>query len=210
MNGVNQGGVASLNPTTGALMPWAATGIAPPAGPGGCEANVTDISVRATTAYVTAEAPHPGCWEGYYAANIADGVAHLQLHCLGGSVGLAIANGWMYRASHNHDCSKNAGGYVGPNNANNFIWYRLQAHRLSDGRLGHWTPKTNGGSPGTTTTVGPQVIASDGTQIFVGGDFSAAQRARPSRVSPASRLRAATRLPTSRRRRGSPRRRPAR
>jgi hypothetical protein len=172
VNGVTQGAVASLNTTTGALMPWAATGVAPRPAQGGCESHVTDIITSGNTAYVTAESPPPGCWEGYYAANITDGALVYNMHCLGGSVGLAIANGWMYRASHNHDCSKQAGGYIGPNNANNFIWYRLQAHRLSDGRLGHWSPRTNGGSPGTTTTVGPQVIASDGTNIYTGGDFS--------------------------------------
>ncbi len=64
------------------------------------------------------------------------------------------------------------GGYVGPNNSNNFVFHRLEAHRLSDGRLGHWSPNTDGGSPGTSTTVGPQVMATDGTQLFVGGDQS--------------------------------------
>ena len=117
-------------------------------------------------------APSPGCYEGYYKANIADGSLIYNQHCLGESVGLAIAHGLVYRASHNHDCSKQPGGYVGPNNADNFIWYRLQVHRESDGRLGHWSPTTNGGSPGTSTTVGPQVIATDGSSIFTGGDFS--------------------------------------
>lgn len=172
VDGQLQGGVASLNPTTGALEPWAATGVSPRLAQGGCDANVTDILIQGTIAYVTAEAPQPGCWEGYYAANISDGSLIYNERCLGGSAALAIANGWMYRGSHNHDCSKNVGGFVGPNNANNFIWYRLEAHRLSDGRLGHWSPTTNGGSPGTTTTVGPQVMASDGTNIYVGGDFS--------------------------------------
>ena len=153
-------------------MPWAATGVSPRLANGGCDANLTDIVIQGTIAYVTAEAPSPGCWEGYYAANIADGSLIYNERCLGGSAALAIANGWLYRGSHNHDCAKNVGGYVGPNNANNFVWYRLESARLSDGRLGHWTPKMNGGSTGTTTTVGPQVLATDGTQIFVGGDQS--------------------------------------
>jgi chitodextrinase len=172
VNNLPNPGVASLSPTTGAVQPWAAHGVSPRLANGGCDANVTDIIAQGTTAYVTSEAPNPGCWEGYYAANISDGALIYNMHCLGGSVGLAIANGWMYRASHNHDCSKNDGGYVGPNNANAFIWYRLEAHRLSDGRLGHWSPTTNGGSPNTSTTVGPQVIATDGTNIYTGGDFS--------------------------------------
>jgi chitodextrinase len=172
VNGISQPGVTSLNPTTGAPMPWASHGVSPRLANGGCDANVTDIIAQGSIAYVTSEAPNPGCWEGYYAANISDGSLVYNMHCLGGSVGLAIANGWMYRASHNHDCSKQEGGYVGPNNANAFIWYRLVAHRLSDGQMAHWSPTTNGGSPGTSTTVGPQVIATDGTNIWTGGDFS--------------------------------------
>ena len=172
INGLPQAAIASLDPTTGATRPWAATGQAPRLANGGCDSNLTDIKVQGTIAYVTAEAPNPGCWEGYYAANISDGSLIYNERCLGGSAALQPLNGWVYRGSHNHDCSKQPGGYVGPNNANNFVWYRLEAHRLSDGRLGHWSPKMNGGSPGTTTTVGPQVLATDGTQIFVGGDQS--------------------------------------
>lgn len=173
INNQIQGGIASLNPTTGAVRPWAATGIIPRVtGGNGCDSNTTDIRISGNVAYATSEAQRPGCWEGYYAANLSDGSLIYNEACLGGSTGLAIVGGWMYRSSHNHDCAKQPGGYVGPNNSNNFIWYRLEAHRLSDGYLGHWTPKMNGGSPGTSTTVGPQVIATDGNQIYVGGDQS--------------------------------------
>jgi hypothetical protein len=172
INGQPQAAIASLNPTTGALMPWAATGIVPRPANGGCTGQTSDIIVQGTTAYVTASSVEPGCWEGYYAANISDGSLIYNEACLGGSVSLAIVNGWMYRGSHNHDCAKNPNGYVGPNNANNFVWNRLETHQLSTGRLGHWTPKMNGGSPNTATTVGPLVMATDGTQLFVGGDES--------------------------------------
>ena len=108
-NGTVTPGVVSLNPTTGAMMPWAANGIMPRPTVGGCNGITQDIIISGTIAYVTAEGEEPGCWEGYYAANIADGSLVYNEHCLGGSVGLAIANGWMYRASHNHDCSKQRG-----------------------------------------------------------------------------------------------------
>ena len=172
INGQPQAAIASLDPTTGALRPWAATGIAPRMANGGCDANLTDIVVSGSTAYVTAEAPRPGCWEGVYAANISDGALIFNEWCLGGSTSLAVAQGWLYRGSHNHDCTKNAGGFTGPNNPDLFVWYRLEVHSLTDGRQGHWSPNTNGGSPGTSTTVGPQVMATDGNQIFVGGDQS--------------------------------------
>jgi hypothetical protein len=172
VNGQPQEAIASLDPTTGELEEWQATGVAPRLANGGCDANLTDIVISGSTAYVTAEAPRPGCWEGVYAANVSDGELLWNMKCLGGSTSLAIAQGWLYRGSHMHDCAKNVNGFTGPNDPDAFIWYRLQVHSLGDGRLGHWTPNTNGGSPGTSTTVGPQVMATDGNQVFIGGDQS--------------------------------------
>jgi hypothetical protein len=172
VNGQPQEGIASLDPTTGELEEWQSTGVSPRLANGGCDANLTDIVVSGSIAYVTAEAPRPGCWEGVYAANISDGALLWNAKCLGGSTSLAVAHGWIYRGSHTHDCGKNVGGFTGPDDPDDFFWYRLQVHRSSDGRLGHWTPNTNGGAPGTSTTVGPQVMATDGTQVFVGGDQS--------------------------------------
>lgn len=171
INGVNQAAIASLDPTTGARRTWDATGVAPRMADGGCDSRVTDIVIDGTITYVTAESQRPGCWEGVYSADVADGELNFNYSCLGGSTSLAVAQGWIYRGSHNHDCAKNAGGYTGPRTDIN-TWHRLQVHNAADGRLGHWSPNTNGGSPGTDTTVGPQVMATDGTQIFVGGDQS--------------------------------------
>jgi len=171
INGETQGAIASLDPTNGSLEDWDATGVAPRSAQGGCDSRVTDIVISGPTAYVTAESPRPGCWEGVYSADVADGELNFNYTCLGGSTSLAVAHGWVYRGSHNHDCAKNEGGFTGPKNNVN-TWYRLQVHSAADGQMGHWSPNTNGGSPGTSTTVGPQVMATDGTQIFVGGDQS--------------------------------------
>ncbi len=170
IDGHNQAAIASLDPTTGSLRAWDAEGVAPRVSHGdGCDSRVTDIVTEGSTAYVTAESQRPGCWEGVYSANISDGSLNFEYSCLGGSTSLAVAHGWLYRGSHNHDCAKNPGGYTGPRTKLN-VWHRLEVHSIVDGRLGHWSPNTNGGSPGTDTTVGPQVMATDGTQIFVGGD----------------------------------------
>ncbi len=171
INGQSQAAIASLDPSTGALRQWRATGVAPRLANGGCDSHLTDIVTSGDVAYVTAESPRPGCWEGVYSADISDGELNFNYSCLGGSTSLAVAHGWLYRGSHNHTCAKNPGGYTGPKNNIN-TWHRLQVHSVTDGRLGHWSPNTNGGSPGTSTTVGPQVMATDGTQIFVGGDQS--------------------------------------
>lgn len=172
VDGQNQPAIASLDPNTGSLRQWQATGIVPRKSNGdGCDARVTDIVTSGTVAYVTAEGTQAGCWEGVYSADISDGSVNFNYECLGGSMSLALVNGWLYRGSHNHDCAKNPGGYTGQTSNIN-IWHRLQVHRITDGRLGHWSPNTNGGSTGTETTVGPLVMATDGTQVFVGGDES--------------------------------------
>ena len=127
INGVSQAGDRLGQPDHGRTHAVGGDRHRAPPRQRGCDANLTDIQIQGTIVYATAEAPNPGCWEGYYAANLADGSLIYNYPCLGGTVGLAFANGWVYRGSHNHDCGKNAGGFVGPNNSNNFVWYRLEA-----------------------------------------------------------------------------------
>ena len=49
------------------------------------------------------------------------------------------------------------------------MWYRLNAMSISDGTFVHWSPNTNGAG---SDHVGPHAMATDGVQLFVGGDFS--------------------------------------
>ncbi len=114
INGQPQAAIASLNPTTGALDAVGRDRRRTAPANGGCDTASPTSSSSGSIAYVTADGPSPGCWEGYYAANISDGSLIYNERCLGGSVGLAVVSGWMYRGSHNHDCAKNPGGYVGP------------------------------------------------------------------------------------------------
>ena len=135
VNGVLQGAIASLDPTTGATRPWAATGIIPRPLQGGCTANGEGLIVSGGIAYVTAEAREAGCWEGIYAANIADGSVVWEITCAGAGQGLAVIGPWLYKASHLHDCGRTPGpaGFVGPRSSTEFIWYRLNAWRAADG-----------------------------------------------------------------------------
>ena len=52
-------------------------------------------------------------------------------------------------------------------------WHLLD-QSLTDGTLGHWTPITNIGKPGLAglAGLGPHAMATDGSQLFVGGDFT--------------------------------------
>jgi hypothetical protein len=161
--------IASLDPASGDQRPWAATGIIPRPPSGECHAAVSDIEIVGTTAYVSSEGDEPGCYEGVYAARVSDGSVIWNDLCLGASQTVAVVGGWLYKGSHQHDCSRVPNGYVGPTNFNDFIWSRITTVRLSDGALGHFSPNTNGAGD---THVGPLASATDGTQLFIAGDFT--------------------------------------
>ena len=172
VDGVTTGGMVSVNPVTGALERWDANAVQPIATR--CAGRVTDIVAQGDTAYVTAEGDPPGCYEGIYAARISDGQINWNSSCLGATLGLEILDGVIYKASHQHDCAfvpgDARGGFVGGTSRNTFIWQRLTALDITDGSFLHWAPNTNavtGSNP-----VGPHVIATDGSQLFVGGDFT--------------------------------------
>ncbi len=171
VNGNFIGGMASVSPTSGALQTWQANTDQPINT--NCVGRVTDIVASGDTAFVTGEGDPPGCYEGTYSARISDGHMNWLSSCLGASQGLALLNGLLYKASHQHDCAFNTGdargGYVGATSRDAFTWYRMVAQDTTSGGFTHWSPNTNGAM---TTHVGPHVIATDGTQMFVGGDFT--------------------------------------
>ena len=179
VNGVSSGGMASLDPTTGATEEWDANADAPAGQPinTNCAGRVSDIVVQGTHAYVTGVGDPPGCFEGTYDADIATGQLNWLSSCLGASQGLTIMNNILYKGSHQHDCAFNQGGayggFVGGTGRAVFIHHYLVAQNLSDGSFVHWTPNTN--SSGTAAT-GPHTITNDGTQIIVGGDFTTVNR----------------------------------
>jgi hypothetical protein len=171
VNGVSSGGMASLDPTTGATEEWDAN-TAQPINTN-CAGRVTSIVAQGTSAYVTGAGDPPGCYEGTYSANISNGAVNWLSSCLGASQGLTIMNNILYKGSHQHDCAFNqggaSGGFVGGTGRGGFIHHHLVGQNLADGTFVHWSPNTNGSGSAAT---GPHVMANDGTQIIVGGDFT--------------------------------------
>jgi hypothetical protein len=100
---------------------------------------------------------------------VSDGVLVWSDNCLGATQTVTVIGGWLYKGSHQHDCARVPGGYVGPTNPDDFIWNRITSFRLSDGAIGHFSPNTNGAGD---SHVGPLASATDGTQLFVVGDFT--------------------------------------
>ncbi len=174
VDGAATGGLVSFDPTNGDVQPWAASASQPINT--NCGGRVTDIVSDGTTAFVTAEGDPPGCYEGTYAASISDGAMLWNSECLGATQGLAVMNGVLFKASHQHDCAFSEGGafggFVGGTARDAFIHRYLAGQDVTDGSFVHWTPQTNATSTGGTTSVGPQVMAADGTNLVVGGDFT--------------------------------------
>ena len=107
-NGDSTGGMASLDPTTGATRSWAANSVQPINT--NCVGRVSDIASTRGTAYVTGEGDPPGCYEGTYSADIPNGELNWNSSCLGASQGDRRLDSVLYKGSHQHDCAFDEGG----------------------------------------------------------------------------------------------------
>jgi hypothetical protein len=172
INGVTEPGAGAVDPTAGTTTePWGANIVPddsscyPPA--------VKDIIISGGVGYLTSEGTGGGCFDGDYAVtlNLSQGDPLLwQNDCLGATQALVIVHGYLFKGSHAHDCAYAPGGFPQVNNLSGTGWvtWHLLDQSLTDGTLGHWTPNTS--SPGSG--LGPRVMATEGNQLFLGGDFT--------------------------------------
>jgi hypothetical protein len=162
VNGRPQHAVAAVDPVTGASLPFPAASAVPPA-TSSCDSVIKDLTTDATRVYAAAEGTGGGCFDGTFAANVADGSLLWRNFCLGATQAIELVGGYLYKGSHAHDCSAVPGGFAQLPSGKN---YHLLAQNLDTGFLGPWYPATNG------KPLGPEVFATDGRQLFVGGDFA--------------------------------------
>ncbi|HTW20406.1 MAG TPA: LamG domain-containing protein [Mycobacteriales bacterium] len=169
--GQSEHAIGSLDPTTGAPETWLSNTILPNTPT--CNSDGTDVYINGTVAYVAGEGAQPGCYDGDFAANVSDGSLVWNSPCEGATQALMMVDGVLYKGSHMHDCSYNeggaGGGFTGALARSFFVVYRLIAQNPADGTFEHWSPNTNGSNG---TNLGPLAMATDGTQLFVGGDFT--------------------------------------
>jgi hypothetical protein len=166
INGVFQNAVGSFDPTTGAAEPFAAASIIPYTPPG-CISSVKDIVINGGVAYIAGEGTGGGCFDGDLAARVSDGSLVWQNDCLGATQSLVVINNWLYKGSHAHDCAYSPGGFPqADSSGGSEILHHLLNQSLTDGTLGHWT-----GANTDNNNLGPRVMATDGTQLFLGGSF---------------------------------------
>jgi len=171
INGVAQNAAGAVDPAVGATtVPWRANIV--PWNPPNCTSAVKTIVISGSTAYLGAEGTGGGCFDGDFAVKLGTGAQPtdtLAWHndCLGATQALVVIDGSLFKGSHAHDCAFTPGGFPqNPETAGPYVTYHLLDQSLTDGTLGHWTPNTN------ATVLGPRVMATDGRQLFLGGDFT--------------------------------------
>jgi hypothetical protein len=177
INGVAQNSVWAVDPVNGTTnWPWGLSPTFMPHNPS-CQSTVQNIVFSGSTAYLAAQGNGGGCFDGDFAVSLGSTDTLLwQNDCLGATQALAVVNGFLFKGSHAHDCAWVPGGFPEVRFANgNRVGWHLLDQSLADGTLGHWTPNTNIGFGSTWPGVGglgPHAMATDGSRLFVGGDFT--------------------------------------
>jgi Concanavalin A-like lectin/glucanases superfamily len=177
INGVAQNSAGAVDPVNGTTnIPWGLPGTFIPHN-SGCQSSVKNIVISGSTAFFANEGNGGGCFDGDWALTLGSTDQLLwQNDCLGATQALAVVNGFLFKGSHAHDCAWVAGGFPEVRMANGTrVGWHLLDQSLADGTLGHWTPNTNIGSASVWQGVdglGPHAMATDGSQLFLGGDFT--------------------------------------
>ena len=160
----------ALDPATAAVQPFSAIS-AIPTPSAACSSVTKVIRSDATSVYFGNEGTGGGCFDGTFAAN-SDGSLKWKSNCLGATQAIEVVGAQLYAGSHAHDCSADQG--FDPDAFPEVGWGKGLARHLTnrstiDGKVGAWSPNTNGG-PGNG--LGPRVMATDGSNLFVGGEFT--------------------------------------
>lgn len=163
VNGTPANTAVSLDPNTGAVQAFPASSAVPPPS-GSCVSRVRDISTHGNQVFFANSGDGGGCFDGTFAAAVDTGALLWKNQCLGATEAIEYVNGWLYKGSHAHDCA-----YQGAGNFPQGAGYRfLLVQDINTGAIGPWTPNTDTGPP---TQVGPLAMATDGSNLWVGGDF---------------------------------------
>lgn len=170
LNGTAENAVGAVDPVSGTVNESWSASIVPYDPAGHCTSAVKAIVISSGVAYIGAEGTGGGCFDGDFAVSLGSSGDSLlwQNDCLGATQALAVVDGYLFKGSHAHNCSFAPDGFPQdpPVSTGHHVTYHLLDQSLSDGGLEHWTPTTD------ATLLGPRVMATDGSQLFVGGDFT--------------------------------------
>jgi len=92
VNGTNQNTVSSLDPVTGAVLPFPGASAVPPPN-GSCTTRVKTIDTSGDTVYFGNGGDGGGCFDGTWAADVATGALKWKNQCLGATEALKVVNG---------------------------------------------------------------------------------------------------------------------
>lgn len=166
VNGAAKHGVTAIDAVSGSQTRWDTNAVPD-------VTLVTDMLVDGDTVYVTGEAAGT-VYEGVTAYDPYTGAIRWQDDCRGASWAVEKIRDVLYVGSHHHDCSMEAGGFpetysTAPVELR--YHHRLTAQSVKDGRalMLQWWPTTNGGTGGS---LGPRDLTTDGTYLWVGGEFT--------------------------------------
>ena len=172
----NYHAAAVVSTATGATLPFSAGSVVLP-NTLHCVVEAKTVKTDSTGAYFGVEGTGGGCFDGTFAVNSATGSLRWRSLCLGATQAVQPIGGILYTGSHSHDCRGDQpvdpdafpeiGSAVG-------LSRHLLSRTTSGGLLSSWYANTNGGIPpaGQTGALGPRVMATDGSQLFVGGEFT--------------------------------------
>jgi len=166
---------AVVDTATGATLPFPAGSVIPPKTEA-CIVEAKTVKTDSGGAYFGVEGTGPGCFDGTFGVNGGDGSLRWQSRCLGATQAVQPIGGILYTGSHSHDCSADQG--TDPDAFPEIGWSKgisrhLLSRTTSGGLVSNWYPNTNGGIvPVGQAALGPRVMATDGSQLFVGGEFS--------------------------------------
>ncbi len=164
--------VAAVDTATGANLPFPAGSVIPPK-TASCTVEAKTVKTDSTGAYFGVEGSGLGCFDGTFAVNGADGSLRWQSKCLGATQAVQPIGAVLYTGSHSHDCSADQGtdpdAFPEVGSAKGLSRHLL-SRNTGTGLLSAWYPNTDGGID--KTGLGPRVMATDGSQLFVGGEFT--------------------------------------
>jgi large repetitive protein len=173
MNGASHNKAAILggSSTSGAPEPMPAdtTAVVPANSPPKCVSNVKAVVISGPVAYLANEGTGHDCFDGTWAVTLKGGTLKWVNRCLGATQALAVIGNFLYKGAHVHDCqsaNKNGDPANFPQVATGQARHLL-SENLSNGFLGPWYPFPNAGP-----ALGPRTMATDGHQLYVGGDFT--------------------------------------
>ena len=138
-----------------------------------CNSVIRTIVHDADSTYFGAEGTGGGCFDGTFAANVTTATSSGRATASAPPRASRSLDGLLYTGSHAHDCSATSfdpDAFPEVGWAQGLSRHLLAARARTNGRVGELVPEHQRWPGGAG--LGPRVLATDGNQLFVGGEFT--------------------------------------